>query len=317
MFLMTAVFAVLFAALCFATTGTAQALADVDGSALSIGAARVLVGGGLLGVIALVALLRRRRRPRSDRARRDGGVPSGAVPSWVVIVVGALGVLAYQPTFFAGTRLNGVAIGTVVALGSAPVFTGILNAAIRRSRPTSRWAVATAVALAGVVLVSGVAGNGSGQQIAPVGILASLGAGASYAVYAIASKLLLDREWSTSASMGAVFGVASVFSVPVLLSTSLAWLTTTEGVLLVLWLGVVTIVVAYLLFGWGLKRLAPTTVASLTLAEPLVATLLGLIVLRETLSAPAIVGLIIMAVGLTILTLPTRRKGFVRDTATS
>ena len=311
MFLMTAVFAVLFAALCFATTGTAQALADVDGSALSIGAARVLVGGGLLGVIALVALLRRGHRQSSDRARRDG-----AVPSWVVVIVGALGVLAYQPTFFAGTRLNGVAVGTVIALGSAPVFTGILNAVIRRSRPTSRWVLATAIALAGVVLVSGVAGNGSGQQIVPAGILASLGAGASYAVYAIASKLLLDRGWSTSASMGAVFGVAAVFSVPVLLSTSLAWLATPSGATLVLWLGVVTIVVAYLLFGWGLKRLAPTTVASLTLAEPLVATLLGLIVLRETLSAPAVVGLIIMAAGLTILTLPARRKGLLRDTAT-
>lgn len=311
MFLMTAVFAVLFAALCFATTGTAQALADVDGSALSIGAARVLVGGGLLGVIALVALLRRGRQQSADRALGDR-----AVPSWVIVIVGAFGVLAYQPTFFAGTRLNGVAVGTVIALGSAPVFTGVLNAVIRRSRPTSRWAVATAIALAGVVLVSGVAGNGSGQQIVPAGILASLGAGASYAVYAIASKLLLDRGWSTSASMGAVFGVAAVFSVPVLLSTSLAWLATPSGTVLVLWLGVVTIVVAYLLFGWGLKRLAPTTVASLTLAEPLVATLLGLIVLRETLSTPAVVGLIIMAVGLTILTLPARRKGHLRDTAT-
>jgi len=310
MFPMTAVLAVLFAALCFATTGTAQALADVDGSALSIGAARVLVGGGLLGVIALVAAFRRGRVPSSDRARRDG-----AVPGWIIVVVGALGVLAYQPTFFAGTRLNGVAVGTVIALGSAPVFTGILNAVIRRSRPTMRWAVATAVALAGVVLVSGVAGNGSGQQIVPAGILASLGAGAAYAVYAIASKLLLDRGWSTSASMGSVFGVASILSVPVLLSTSLAWLATPEGVLLVLWLGVVTIAVAYLLFGWGLKRLAPTTVASLTLAEPLVATLLGLVVLRETLSAMSIAGLIIMAVGLTILTLPARRKGLVHDTA--
>lgn len=311
MFLMPAVFAVLFAALCFATTGTAQALADVDGSALSIGAARVLVGGGLLGAIALVALLRHGRQSSSDHATHDTGAPN-----WVIVVVGALGVLAYQPTFFAGTRLNGVAIGTVVALGSAPVFTGILNAVIRRSRPTSRWAIATAIALAGVVLVSGLAGNGSGQQIVPVGILASLGAGASYAVYAIASKLLLDRGWNTSASMGAVFGVAAVFSVPVLLSTPLAWLATPRGALLVLWLCVVTIVVAYLLFGWGLKRLAPTTVASLTLAEPLVATLLGLIVLRETLSAPAIVGLIIMAAGLTILTLPARQKGRVRDTAT-
>ncbi|HAM12789.1 MAG TPA: EamA family transporter, partial [Microbacterium sp.] len=35
---MTGVIAVVLAALCFATTGTAQALADVDASPLSVGA---------------------------------------------------------------------------------------------------------------------------------------------------------------------------------------------------------------------------------------------------------------------------------------
>ena len=50
------------AALCFATTGTAQALADVDASPLSVGAARILIGGGILGAIALVT------RPLMPRA---------------------------------------------------------------------------------------------------------------------------------------------------------------------------------------------------------------------------------------------------------
>ncbi|MDR6176473.1 DME family drug/metabolite transporter [Nocardioides zeae] len=292
-----AVFAVLLAAACFATTGTAQELADVGASATSVGAARIVVGGGILGLVALLA------------ARSTGPVaPTSAsrLPTWLVVAVGAAGVVAYQPFFFAGTAQNGVAVGTVVALGSAPVATGVLDALVRRQLPSLRWCAATAVALAGVVLVSGLVGAGPGA-LHVAGVASSVAAGASYALYALAGKLLLDRGWSASASMGATFGAAAVASVPLLLLTSTAWLTTPRGLALVLWLGLVTTAVAYLLFGWGLRRLEPTTVATLTLAEPLGATLLGLLVLQERLTGLASLGLVVLVLGLAILSLPQRR----------
>jgi len=296
------VLAVLLAALCFATTGTAQALAGVDASALSVGAARILIGGGILGAIALAT------RPRMPRIAPSMHAAAGRAPAWVVVVVGAIGVLAYQPTFFAGTRLNGVTVGTVIALGSAPIVTGILDALIRRRMPSLRWGVATAIALAGVILVSGLVGGGSASHIGPLGILASLAAGASYALYALVGKLLLDRGWSFQAAMGTVFGVAAIVSLPILLATSPSWLLTPAGLTLALWLGIVTTAVAYLLFGWGLRRLAPTTVATLTLAEPLGATLLGVGVLHEQLSGVSAIGLLVLAAGLVVLALPTARK---------
>ena len=273
----------LLAALCFATTGTAQALADVDASPLSIGAARILIGGGILGMVALAT------RPRMPRPAPSAVAVTRGVPTWVIIAVGAAGVLAYQPTFFAGTRLNGVAVGTVIALGSAPIVTGILDALIRRRIPSLR-------------------GGGGATAIGPLGILASLAAGASYALYALASKLLLDRGWSFQAAMGAVFGIAAVASLPILVATNPAWLLTPAGLTLALWLGVITTAVAYLLFGWGLRRLAPTTVATLTLAEPLGATLLGVWVLHEQLTVISAVGLVVLAVGLVVLSLPSGRR---------
>jgi DME family drug/metabolite transporter len=76
---------------------------------------------------------------------------------------------------------------------------------------------------------------------------------------------------------------------------------------LVLWLGVVATAGGYLLFGWGLARLPATTVTTLTLAEPLCATLLGLSVLGEHLDQAATVGLLILAAGLAVLTISRRR----------
>ncbi len=337
--------AVIVAALCFGTTGTAQAFAPADASAFSLGAARILIGGGLLAIVAGVMALRHRMRearsPGTAGARAPGR-PSGASAigastasgphrrSWPFVVVGALGVVAYQPAFFAGTHLNGVAIGTVVALGSAPVITGLLDGILNRRFPGRRWLIATAIALVGVTLISGLVGTGSAAAgaagaaagsggVSVPGLLASLGAGASYAVYTLASKALLDRGFSPSATMGGVFGVAAAFSLPILLLTDTRWLGTGPGLLAALWLGVVTTAIAYTLFAWGLDRLTAATVSTLTLAEPLLATVLGTFVLGQSLAPVAVVGLVVLAVGILVLTLPGRgrREEFSEPAASS
>lgn len=301
---MRAVFAVLFAALCFGTTGTSQALAGVDASPFAVGAARILIGGGILGVIALAAGAKgedRRSSPPIDRRSASGPA------DWAIVLIGALGVLAYQPTFFAGASLSGVALGTVIGIGSAPVFTGVLDSLIRRRLPSLRWCLTTALALVGVLLASGVLTGGASEGVNPIGILAALGAGASYAVYTLASKRLLDRGWGSTQAMGALFGVAAVMSVPMLLVAGFAWLATPRGLALALWLGIVTVALAYLVFGMGLRSLSANTVATLTLAEPLTAALLGILVLGETLSPPSWVGLVVLGAALVLLSLPARR----------
>lgn len=291
--------AILAAALCFSTTGTAQALAGVDASPIAVGAARIVVGGGILRVLALA----RRSAPRPATATRASTA--------ALIAVGAIGVLAYQPLFFLGTRENGVAIGTVVALGSAPIATGIVDAVRLRRAPSARWMLATAVALAGVVLVSGV--TGGTVALAPGGLLGSVGAGMSYALYTVCGKALIERGWDSTRVMGTVFGVAAVASVPVLLLAGTEWLLTPNGLALALWLGVVTTTVAYLLFGWGLARLTAVTVSTLTLAEPLAATLLGLFVLEEHLTPVGALGLALIAAGLAVVSAPVRRRQEVPD----
>lgn len=293
--------AVLLASLCFGTTGTAVALADVDASPLAVGAARIMVGGALLALVARWWA----RRARVGEAVAPTRRPVPARRLAVTIALGALGVLAYQPAFFAGTRANGVALGTVIALGSAPVITGVFAAVHERRAPSPRWALATALALVGVVLVADVTGGG---KVSVGGLAGSVGAGASYALYTLASKELLDAGWSAPRAMGNVFGWAAVASVPVVVFAGTAWIDSWRGLALVAWLGVVTTAVGYVLFGNGLARLPAPTVSTLTLAEPLTATVLGLTVLGEHLGATPTVGLLVLLTGLAVLALPARRE---------
>lgn len=282
--------AVLLAAVCFGTTGTALALGPQDATSFSAGVARIVLGGALLGLVAWAT-------GRGTRIRWSGRTIA-------LTAIGAAGVLAYQPAFFLGTTSNGVAIGTVVALGSAPVMTGALEWLLTGRPPTTVWFAATLVATAGVVVLSGV--FDAATEVSALGLLGSLGAGLSYAVYTLSGKALIEAGLTPRASMGALFGAAALLGLPMLAFAPIGWIGSASGLATVVWLGVVATAVAYLLFGHGLRSLRASTVSTLTLAEPVTATLLGIAVLAERLSLTATLGLAVIAAGIAILALGGR-----------
>jgi DME family drug/metabolite transporter len=295
---------VLLSAVCFGTTGTAQAYGPDDASSTAVGLTRIVVGGAILGLVAW----RVAGGPRGRLAQRR---PSRA--DALGVVVGGAAVLAYQPAFFVGARLNGVAVGAVVALGTAPVLTGLLEWLLTRTVPSRTWFAGTSVAVAGVVLLSGLL-EGGGHDVDARGIAGSLGAGLSYAVYTLAAKRLLVGGWTPTASIGSIFATAALLGAPFLLLVDLSWVTTAPGAATVAWLGVVTVVVAYVLFATGLQALPASTVSTLTLVEPLTACVLGLALLDERLSAGGWAGLAVLSAGVVVLAGP-RTAGAQRPTS--
>ncbi|MDQ7993874.1 MAG: EamA family transporter, partial [Propionicimonas sp.] len=259
------VLAVLGAAVLFGTTGTVQALAPAGANPLSIGAARLFLGGTLLALIGAARYLR----------RAGLTLPRPSTTAWWVLL-GAGCVMAYQATFFAGTRSNGVAVGTVVALGSSPLFAGLFEWLGFRRPPALRWWLATGLAILGIGLLTGLAGSG---PVRPIGLLASLGAGAAYAGYTVATKAVLLRGWGATSTVTAMLGGGAVLAALVLLGTDNSWTAGPAGLGVVAWLGVVTVVVTYLLLGQGLRGLSAATATTLTLAEPATASLLVLALL--------------------------------------
>lgn len=291
------VLAVLAAAVLFGTTGTSQALGPDGTTPLSVGAVRLVLGGTGLAVLAFLL---------ARRAHRRGTVPPRprltAMPLALMVLTG-LCLALYQPLFFLGTARNGVAVGTVIALGSAPILAGVLEWTLTRRRPSGAWLLATALATIGVALL----GIGGGTDAAgtsgtdPLGFLGSVGAGATFAVIANAQRRLLDDGWDPFTVVGAMGASSAALSAGVLPFVDLGWLGEPAGIVMALWLGIGTISIAYVMFTWGLNGLTAATAATLTLGEPLTASILGTTVLGEQLSVLAIAGLVVLAVGLATL----------------
>jgi drug/metabolite transporter, DME family len=274
---------VLLSAALFGTTGTAQALGPDGSSPLAVGAVRIAIGGAALVVIALAAGALR------DSVRwRPGPALAGAV-----------GVAGYQLCFFAAVDSTWVAVGTVVAIGSAPGFAGLFGLARRGERPTRRWALATLLAIAGAALL--VLAGGGAANLDPAGVALALGAGACYGLYTVTSKILLKAGHQPQGVMAVAFGLGGLLLAPVLALADNAWLAEPGGAALALYLGLIPTAVAYLLFASGLERLPAASVATLTLAEPLTAATLGVVVLGERPGPVAGVGALLVLSGLLVL----------------
>ena len=289
---------VLFAAVLFGTTGTAQALGP-GGSPLAVGAARVAVGAALLAAAAYgVERWRRAGGPR----RSWGGVRAP------LLATGA-GIAGYQLSFFAAVDETGVAVGTVVALGSAPAMAGLLARAVDGTALTRRWAASTALATLGVVLLV-LAGSEAHVSLPGVGL--ALLAGVSYAAYTVGSKRILDAGHPPEAVMARGFGLGALMLAPVLVVAGGGPLATPEGWALALYLGAIPTAFAYVLFARGLRSISAGEAATLTLAEPLTATALGAVVLAERPGLLAVAGAAFVLSGLAALATPTRRSRTAR-----
>src|SRR3954454_23195475 len=276
---------VLLAALCFGTTGTAQALGPDGLAPAGWGAPPILVGGALLAAVAVLAGGSLRALPRPP------------------VLAAAAGVAAYQLCFFAAVADTGVAVGTIVALGSAPALAGALEWALERRAPARTWTAATALACAGVSML---ALTGADAAISLPGVGLALCAGASYAGYTLAAKRMLHAH-SPETVMAGAFGLGAILLAPVLVLAG-GDLATPGGAALIVFLGVIPTAVAYLLFARGLRVLSAAETATLTLAEPLTAALLGVVVLSERLSAPAALGGVLILGGLIVLGAPDVRR---------
>ena len=257
---------VLTAAVLFGTTGTAQALGP-DIEPLAVGSARIVVGAALLGMVALVAGRREAARTGSGVALRAGGGAAararlGSGDRRLVLLAGGF-VAVYQASFFAAVADTGVAVGTVVALGSAPAFTGLFARLFAGERLERRWFAATALACAGVCLLT--LGGGSGGQVSARGVGLALAAGAGYAGYAVIGKHLLDRGGTPEGVMAAVFGTGAIILLPTLAMTPTGELFSAPGLALATYLGAITTAVAYILFARGLKQIGASETATLTL----------------------------------------------------
>lgn len=278
---------VLLAAILWGTTGTAQNYISGDAHPLTIGAFRLMIGGFSL---LLFTVMTKKIVFRSIH--------------WPAALLSAISMALFQPLFFSSVQLTGIAIGTVVAIGSAPVLAGMVEWLFLKRRPTRVWAIATAMSIIGCILLFA---NKGAADVNPLGVAMALGAGLAFALYAIASKRVLESLEAVPA-VAVIFSVAALLLMPSLLFFDVTYILNPADAGIILYLGAATTSLAYILFSRGLKRIPSSSAVTLSLAEPLTASVLGVLVVGEVLSGLSWSGVVLLLGGILILTLGKKKN---------
>jgi DME family drug/metabolite transporter len=272
---------ILGGAILWGTTGTAQAFAPAGFDPLVIGTLRLLVGG-----LALLLLAVQQRGPGRFKLRNP-----------LHYFLAAIFIAGYQLCFFTAVAKTGVAIGTVVGIGSAPIAGGLLGFFFRGEVLGRPWLLATILAISGCTLISLTSGT---VTVDPVGILLAIGAGTFYAAFTLVLKGLLRDNASVSV-IAVIFCLGALILSPLLLMSNINWLLQPRAIGVILHLGVAATAIPYLLFAWGLRTTQVSTATTLSLAEPMTAASLAIVILGEQMNLQAGSGIFLIFFGLAVL----------------
>ena len=253
---------------------------------LTISAYRAIAAVSVLLLIALVT----RRLARSWSLARH---------QWRRVIAVGLLTAVFQLLFFIAVVATGVSIATVVCLGFAPVLLLVISCAQQRRLPSVGRALPVVVAVVGLLLISLVGGAASDVAPHPVlGILTALGSGAAYALSADVARPLsqrVDALTMTTATMSVAAAVLVPGGILLTYARGEALMTTDTGSWLVIgYLGVVTMVVAYILFFTGLRSTSSGAAVVATLLEPVTAVLIAVLFLDERLTPAGLVGCLLI-----------------------
>lgn len=280
-------FFVLLAAILWGMTGTAQTFLDKGVSSIAVATIRSAIGGGLL--LVAVVLLRK---------------ISFRTWSWKWTILAAASIALFQGLFFTSIRLTGVAIGTVVTIGSAPMFSGMLEWLFWKTRPSKIWGIATIMTIAGCILLFINSGD-SAIHLGGIGL--AVCAGISFAVYTNMSKQLMAQQEALPA-VAMTFSICAVLLLPFSISSGFNWLVDMQNLWTMIFMGVMCTSIAYLLFLSGLQKISSSSAVTLSLAEPLTAAMLGVLLVGEHLSTTSWVGVAMLLGGIVVLTFTGRKN---------
>jgi len=282
---------VALAACSWGTTGSAMTLLAREGtsSPFLVGWARM--AGAAPCLLLATAILRPTAPVEGRWSLRDVALAA---------VLGAA-MAAYQVCYFWAVPRTGVALTALLAICSAPLMITVGAVLFLRERPRAPTRVALLLAVTGTAML--LAGPRSLDRLPEgfvLGVISALGAGLSYAVYALTAKGLLARAAPLPLA-ASTFTLAAALLTPVLLFEREIARPLAAGWPLLFYLGLVPTAVAYLLFSAGLKRVPATAAAIATLLEPLTASALGVLAFGERLGAWGWAGTALLAVALVFL----------------
>ena len=220
--------------------------------------------------------------------------------------LGFCSILFFTTCYFTAIRMMTLSIAAIL-LYTSPIWVMLLSLLLFHEKMTRPKFLALVISFLGCIFVSGIGSGGS--AVTPAGILIGLGAGLGYGLYSILGTLAL-RRYSTYTVTAYTFVTAAagslfISSLPDLWHKITACTSKPYLYILIVLTGLVTAVIPFLLYTLGLEQVEASRAAILATIEPMVATLIGVVVFHEYLTVLSVLGILCILAAIVLLNHPS------------
>lgn len=220
---------------------------------------------------------------------------------WMFIGTGIFSIVLFNICYFKSIEMTTMSVAAVL-LYTAPAMVVIMSTVLFHERLTIQKITALIMALFGCVLITGIIG--SNAVISPAGIIVGLGAGFGYALYSIFGNFALKKYHPFTvtfytflfaclalmpfAKIASLFSAVSGYKCAALYCAGMA---------------IVSTLIPFLCYTQGLRYLEAGKASVMAFTEPFVATLCGVVVFREKITAQSLVGMSLIFISVVLLNL--------------
>ena len=209
------------------------------------------------------------------------------------IIGSGFGLFLTAYTYYASMAASSVSTA-VILMYTAPVFVLIYSVMFLGEKLNTVKTVSVFLMILGCALVSGIVG---GMKFSIAGILFGIAAGISYSAYNVFTKILTMHKVDTLTVTSYNFIIMSIIGLAVANPVEMVTITSKQPlsiIPLIIGIGVFTCVLPYVFYTMGLKDVPAGTATALGIIEPLSATVFSVVFLGENLTAPLVVGMVLI-----------------------
>lgn len=229
----------------------------------------------------------------------------------IFIGSGIISIVFFNWCYF--TAINQMDLSlAVILLYTAPAIVVLLSSILFKEKLTKQKLIAVIGTLLGCIFITGI-GSNSTNNITMIGLLTGLGSGFGYALYSIFGKIALKKYRPFTITIY-TFLFATIFLIPLTaLWEKAELLFQMKTILWAFGLGLLPTVLAYFFYTKGLEKIESSKAAIVATVEPIVATILGVVLYQEGMGILQMIGTGLIFSSVIIVNLTKKQKFYINQ----
>ncbi|MCR4579331.1 MAG: DMT family transporter [Treponema sp.] len=221
---------------------------------------------------------------------------------WLFLGTGVISLTFFSLCYFTTILEVGASVA-VILLYTSPIFVLLLSVFFFHEKISLQKIIALLMTFAGCIFVAGLGSASSGTRLSAKGFLIGICAGLGYALYSIFSRFAL-RKYSSITVSFYTFVFSAISLLPFIHFNEFKLLASPKLALFAAGISLFCTVLPYALYTFSLSGLETGRAAILVTVEPLVGTMIGLLVWKEAFSVQKLAGIVLIFAAVIMLNIP-------------